>query len=153
MTTNRTRRKRGARNIEIDPSLLAWFKDEAPAPVEHYFMTDEAVHGLWVTHGAEIVAEWAETAPGTRPAAWWKYDAPENRQRLGGKGTPASDVSANAPYFVLGVPADWAEDFDPTDPPMFESQAAFLKRHGLMLAGEFAWLNFQPCEFAVVAQN
>jgi len=25
---------------------------------------------------------------------------------------------------------------DPNDPPTFESQAAYLKRHGLLLAGE-----------------
>lgn len=135
MATNRTRRKRG-KTAELDPSMLAWFMDSAPAPVELYFMTDEAVQCLWLAHSERIIEEWAATAPGTRPAAWWRYDAPEQRQRLGGKGTPASDVSAIAPCFVLGVPADWAEDFDPTDPPLFETQAAFLKRHGLLLAGE-----------------
>ena len=136
MATNRTRRTRRTRQTELAPTMLAWFKDEAPAPVEHYFMTDDDVRALWTAHAAAIVSDWAEQRPGTRPSFWWKYDAPEQRQRLGGTGTPAHEVSAHAPCFVLGIPANWAKDFDPTDPPIYESQAAFLKRHVLLLAGE-----------------
>ena len=127
MATNRTRRTRRTRQTELAPTMLAWLKDEAPAPVDHYFMTDDDVRALWAAHGAAIVEEWAERAPGTRPSFWWQFDAPEHRQQLGGTGT------ATASCFVLGIPADWTEDFDPA---LYESQAAFLKRHGLLLAGE-----------------
>ena len=33
---------------------------------------------------------------------------------------------------------------DPNDPPMFETQAAYLKRHGLLLAGEERRSDFEP---------
>jgi hypothetical protein len=33
---------------------------------------------------------------------------------------------------------------DPNDPPIFESQASFLKRHGLLLAGEERRSDFEP---------
>jgi hypothetical protein len=139
---------------------------------------------LWNTHSERIVAEHVTHYPSTRPARWWQYEAPrlslgtfpgyyydgklpEPRQRLGGTGTPASDVLSHAPAFSYGLPAVWVtawevkyysgtavdihgnpigdripnNDFkgmaiDPDDPPTFESQAAFLKRHGLFLTGE-----------------
>ena len=84
---------------------------------------------------------------------------------LGGVGTPAADVLAYKPIFRFGLPAVWISpsqvkyysgvavdirgnpiggklaifkgvSIDPGNPPQFESQAAYLKRHGLFLAGE-----------------
>lgn len=62
-------------------------------------------------------------------------------------GTPCAQVLAYLPEYHLGIPVRWvgdsaldrgikAERFDPEDPPTFESQAAFLKRHGLLARGE-----------------
>jgi hypothetical protein len=31
---------------------------------------------LWAAYGAEVTAEWIERNPGTRPPAWWRFDAP-----------------------------------------------------------------------------
>ena len=31
---------------------------------------------LWAAYGAEVTAEWIERHPGTRPQAWWRFDAP-----------------------------------------------------------------------------
>lgn len=103
---------------------------------------------------------------GTYPDAWFDGKLPEPRQRLGGIGTPAFEVLAYKPRYSFGLPVDWITpwqvkwyggtavdirgnpigslvptDFkgvaiDPNDPPIFESQAAFLKRHGLFLPGE-----------------
>lgn len=181
-----TKRQRLVRNprADLDPAMRSWFEDKAPAPVETYFQTDGEQRALWAEHGPGIVAEWVETAPGTRPSAWWDFDAPrqpvgrypgwyfdgklpEPRLRVGGKGTPCFEVLAYAHHYVLGIPdhwvADWsldyyngrakdvhgklieteyhegdfiAERFDPDDPPRYESQAAFLKRHGLLFEGE-----------------
>jgi hypothetical protein len=97
--------------------------------------------------------------PGTRPSCCWRFDAPEpdliagtdpemqafiyQRKRLGGKGTPSVGAS-----LALGVPeyTGWkiclgrtepvCTRFDPNDPPQFESEAAYLERHGLLLPGE-----------------
>ena len=84
----------------------------------------------------------------TRPALWWRFDAPrlplgtfqgwfidgklpQPRKRTGGTGTP---VAAPSAPFAYGVPTAWV-DFDEDDPPTYESQAAYLKRHGLLMAG------------------
>jgi len=44
-------------------------------------------------------------------------------------------VRAVVPVFDYGIPTVWA-DLDGDDPPVFESQAAYLKRHGLLLVCE-----------------
>jgi hypothetical protein len=146
MATNRKRVSR-RRDAEIDPELLAWFRDSGPRPALFHFMKDGELQAAWDTCSADIVTEWAESAPGTRPPFWWQFDAPEPRRRLGGMGTPASDVMAYAPRFVLGISADWVDDeaiergvkadrFDPADPPAYESQTAYLKRVKMLLSGE-----------------
>ena len=103
---------------------------------------------------------------GTYPGAWFDGKLPEPRQRLGGIGTPAFEVLAYKPRYSFGLPVDWVTPFqvkyysgtavnirgepigslvptnfkgvaiDANDPPIFESQAAYLKRKGLLLAGE-----------------
>jgi hypothetical protein len=84
---------------------------------------------------------------------------------LGGIGTPASDALAYKPTFSYGLPWVWITQrdvryfsglavdiygapiggnlrvfkgvaIDPDDPPTFESQATYLSRLGLFLAGE-----------------
>jgi hypothetical protein len=138
---------------------------------------------LWETHSERIIAEHVTSYPGTRPARWWEYVAREPRQRLDGIGTPASDVLAYKPTFSFGLPAVWItqrdvkyyggtavdihgapvgdlypRDFkgvaiDPNDPPRFESQAAYLKRHGLFLAGEERRLRKADWEAEIVSRT
>jgi len=107
----------------------------------------------------------AECPLGTFPSCYYDGKLPKPRKRLGGIGTPASDVLAYKPTFAYGIPAIWITQrdvryfsgtavdvhgapiggelreikgvaIDPDDPPMFEAQATYLKRHGLFLAGE-----------------
>jgi hypothetical protein len=103
---------------------------------------------------------------GTYPGLYYDGMLRDPRQRLGGIGTPAYEVLAYMPSFRYGLPWIWIthsdvmyyrglavdihgapvgdrypRDFkgvaiDPNDPPTFESQAAYLRRHGLFLAGE-----------------
>jgi hypothetical protein len=89
----------------------------------------------WETHRDTILAAWLLAHPGTRPHAWWRRDAPEPRRRLGGVGEPYSDG------LWYGVPAYWTTPSlaalggiatDPDDPPVYESEAAFLERLGLL---------------------
>lgn len=101
----------------------------------------------------------------------------EPRLRLGGTGTPAHEVLAYAPSWPFGIPDTWITpedvdlysgrardvrgqvidlgiggDFagvaiDPADPPAYESQAAYLDRHELLLPKERARLrtsDFKP---------
>ena len=49
------------------------------------------------------------------------------------------------PSFEYGLPTVWG-GLDGDDPPIFESQAAYLKHHGLLLllAGEERRADFEP---------
>jgi hypothetical protein len=70
---------------------------------------NEELGEKWAEYGAEVLAEWMREHPGTRPFAWWRFQAPEPRRRVGGIGTPAHEVLAYAPDFRFGIPADWAQ--------------------------------------------
>jgi hypothetical protein len=110
---------------------------------------------LWESHRESVIAEHVKESPGTRPPLWWQHDAPrqavgtipgwhcdgqlpELRRRLGGSGEPVSP--ANLSY---GIPDVW-RDIDEDDLPIFESQASYLRRHGLLLAGEERRCDFEP---------
>ena len=74
--------------------------------------------------------------PGERPSMWWFAEAPAPRRQVGGIGVPAwIEQPAIMPEYALGIPASWAW-IDPRDPPAYESQAAYLRRHGLLAPSE-----------------
>jgi hypothetical protein len=138
--------------------------------------------GRWQEHGDDLLAEWIADHPGTRPWAWWRFDAPEPRHRLGGVGTPSFEVLAHAPEYDHGLPTQWVtvwdveyytgravdvhgkaigqefrgrrfagQAIDPDDPPRYESEAAYLDRHGLLSAEERAELSADAFEPEVIA--
>ncbi len=43
----------------------------------------EAMWEAWITLRDELLPQWIAENPGTRPYAWWQFDAPERRQRIG----------------------------------------------------------------------
>lgn len=145
---------------------LAWLETGtygSSGAVDWFFAHHGGVDEAWRTVGATVLEEWIAKYPGTRPWAWWRYDAPEPRRRIGGTG----DVF-HPGCFLMGIetnfvtreladcyngrnirPADrsvwnreWVEGYftkapvDPADHPMFESQAAYLSRLGLLLPEE-----------------
>jgi hypothetical protein len=103
---------------------------------------------------------------GTYPDCFWDGKLAEPRGRLGGVGTPRHECLAYVPHFSYGLPTTWVTQrdvehyartarglhgdlkypkpsgtfegvaVDPDDPPTYESQAAYLERHGLFLPGE-----------------
>jgi hypothetical protein len=104
---------------------------------------------------------WRYDAPrqplGTYPGVFFDGQLPQPRKRVGGIGTPLHEVSAYVPQYHLGIPVLWkfpepgpvgrqrknqreflpkARAVDPNKPPIYESQAAYLERHGLFLPGE-----------------
>jgi len=97
----------------------------------------------WDSCRDQLMGEWIQRNPCSRPWAFWKFDS-EPRQRLGGTGTPSYEVLAYSRRFERGLPADWIskreEDIynlrgvaiDPENPPCYESEATFLDRHGLL---------------------
>lgn len=95
---------------------------------------------LWEQHRKRYLPLFISENPCRRPLPWWKYEAPEARRRIGGNGTPDEDAGLE-----YGLPGDWEdESLDPADRPTFESQAAFLARHGLLSKTEQKWLAANP---------
>jgi hypothetical protein len=140
-----------------------------------------SVADLWAEYSPDVMVEWIEANPGTRPSLWWRYSAPRAaptdvptrwfddtpppvpRLRLGGIGVGCHECLAHGLVYSFGIPGHWLNqeladfyngrskggrvthakegDFpwpavDPEDPPVFESQAAYLLRHGLLHPGE-----------------
>jgi hypothetical protein len=93
---------------------------------------------LWKSYRHEVMEWWIEQKPCSRPARFWEFELSEPRKRLGGTGEP--DVSTD---YKKGIPSDW-EAIDPEDPPTFESEAAYLERHGLLTKSEKQWLAEHP---------
>lgn len=138
------RRRRVDRREALTAEALEWLKgiDED----FYFFELPARQEAVWQAHKEWVVAEHVKASPGTRPRRWWQREAPEPRRRVGGKGTLTSDVIAVLPTWHLGIPSCW-HDLDPDDPPLFESEAAYLDRLGLMLPGEKGRLtgrDFEP---------
>jgi hypothetical protein len=156
------RKTRGSHDPDLPAAIVAFlFDDPLPDDVDPFLSLNlrfpiagepvwnsQSLEAIWRDYGAEVITEWIADKPGTRPALWWRYIAPEPRQRIGGTGTPSHEALANAPILAYGVPLSWisAEDvrllklrceaLDDADPPTFESQASFLARYKLFLPGE-----------------
>lgn len=97
-------------------------------------------------------------------------DIPDLRRRLGGVGDPIYEHLSHVPRFDRGVPVDFVsasdvkyyrregESFDgkpidPNDPPRYESEATWLKRHGLLTRGEKRQLTRNDFEPETVEEN
>ena len=89
---------------------------------------------------------------------------PEPRRRLGGTRQPIYECSNTAIRLPFGRPVDfvresWVDEdddrvpFDPKDPPRYESQAAYLERHGLLVTGERRRLRAADFEVEIVAAD
>jgi len=128
--------------------LDAWEQFELGSPHNDY----ENLRRLWGQYRDTVLEVWIAERPGTRPSTWWLIDAPripagkwpgsyydgklpQPRQQLRGSGSPAWESVAVTPHFLLGIPESWG-DLNADDPPVFESQAAYLDRLGLLAPGE-----------------
>lgn len=118
---------------------------------------------------------------GTYPGCHYDGELCEPRKRLGGIGTPTHEVLNWLPSFSYGLPLSFIDHsdvdyynrhgifagvapsqnkspftgvaIDSDDPPLYESEAAFLERHGLFLPGERKRLkkaDFEPETLAYV---
>ena len=146
MPTKRIRISRRAEERGIPEELWCRFTGtELPRTANYFrFAFPRDPVGDWDRHRDVVLVAWIRKHPGTRPQAWWEFDAPEPRRRLGGKGTPCHGVLAHAARYASGIPEDWiadfwivdqgvkAERFDADDAPVFESQAAYLRRLRLL---------------------
>ena len=153
------------------------FFDGEDKLAEHWREHGERIVAEWVSEfpGTRPDRWWQYSAPRgpdgklKRPFGW-----PELRRRLGGIGNLKSDVLAHVESSWCGMPTCWlmrsdvllyttgkfeelrrrrgdkpfcGVALDPRDPPQFESEASYLKRHRLFLRGEAARLtvdDFEP---------
>jgi hypothetical protein len=130
----------------LPPEAEGWLHG-GPVTTWNYF-SKISPREIWDLHCNRILHEHVESKPGTRPRLWWRWEAREMRQRLGGVGTPLHECSAHAAAYEYGVPTYWKTSDDrylPTgipisasDPPIFESEATYLERLNLSLPGEQA---------------
>lgn len=137
----------------LDEDQLEYFRSGTDFAV----FWDEPQRGQdWQSVMEDILAGWIRDHPGTRPFAWWRYDAPGPRLRVGGRGdlVPAYDHPTNLRFGIprrssfvdVGLLQSWRtigctsglarQAIDPGNPPRFESQASYLRRHKLFLPGE-----------------
>jgi hypothetical protein len=123
MPTKRTRRTRN-RRAEVPADVIELLSDREPANPFVKFTQEEDLRLAWNEAGDEILFEWIEQAPGTRPSAWWRFDAPrqpkgkfpdyyrdgnlpEPHRRLGGIGSAAYEYLAYVPDDYCGIPISW----------------------------------------------
>ena len=89
----------------------------------------DLLRGPWQAHRDEVLAEWIEDRPGTRPWAWWEFDAPEAREVVGVRHPPHARFGKSFALHVATI--DWVR---------LESEPAYLRRHGLLTDAEAARL-------------
>jgi hypothetical protein len=153
---------------EVTPEAALWARDEEGSCLWPYVTSDEAKRATWNFLRDEVVREHVAEWPGTRPIRWWQYDSSpdEPRLRLGGVGTTWHQYHSRPEVLYRGRPTEWftadtiagyvrsgsplrpaAVAVDPDNPPLFESEASYLKRLGLFLKGEAKRLepeDFEP---------
>src|SRR5262245_14128434 len=120
---------------------------------------DEAVmRELWFQNREKLLRYWCQNpqewkrqntdaplgypepgGPGSRPWGWWRFEAPpEPRRRIGGHGVSLREQPDCLEWereLSFGMPRYWAS-YAQGDPPQFESEVDYLKRHGLLTEEE-----------------
>ena len=99
--------------------FLSWgnlLLDGDPAP--------EDPAGEWSTWGETILAEWVGTRPGSRPWAWWAFEASGPRRQV------RPGPRAIGPELWFGVPRFLEA---PPEAGRYETEAEFLRRNKLLL--------------------
>jgi len=147
MPTNRTRRMRRFKPTTIPPALLKYFKGESYGPDDEgacdVFLMElrPAMKQAWESHRDELLADWIEKNPCSRPFAFWKFDAPELRKQISGSG----DVDYEGACISSdGLPEYWQVEWDRNDPPTFESEATCLDQLDLLIPTEKTYLKKHP---------
>ena len=113
---------------------------------------DAAMREAWSELRDDILADWIAERPGSRPWAWWAFDATEPRRRIDGKPHPFDNRArerlvdqhrtpdddrrrlTGAYRLALGVPSVSivADDGEAG----YETEAEYLDRLGLLIGGE-----------------
>lgn len=111
------------------------------------FATADDARAGWEDLRDDLLARWLAMYPGTRPSAWWTFDAMERRRRIDGKPHPFDNADRlKRPAFAVGTADPWALHFgkprimatrDEFD-AVYESEHDYLVRLDLLTADEAA---------------
>lgn len=89
----------------------------------------EALRAAWERLGPAITGDWIREQPGTRPWAWWEFEAAEPRRQISG-GPPREGDG-----LWFGLPPCWGlEQF--AVPPLWETEGEYLARLKLLARSE-----------------
>ena len=110
--------------------LLDGASEDCESPFAE-FIVNALAESLWEQQREQLLANWIRHSPGCRPWPWWAFDAPELRRQTGGEGGPDWAVENKVAAVAWGIPVRWQGG-----EPIFETQAAFIERHHLLLDGE-----------------
>jgi hypothetical protein len=115
----------------------------------------DGITALWPKIKKEFMRDWIDKHPCSRPYAWWRWDAPRQDDKdvdcfwHGTLPEPRLKVSAGGeickyfvPLYHFGVFKYWHYRED--DLPLFESEAAYLKRLDLLTISEKKYLDKHP---------
>jgi hypothetical protein len=116
------------RDVQLEAPWRTWFWDSWLAHEDG----TARVRAVWERVGPRLLEAFIAGHPGSRPHGWWTFDAPGPRFKLGGSGRTECGYAPVA----FGIKDLERGTVDPHDPPVLESEAAYLKRHGLFLPGE-----------------
>ncbi len=140
MGTNRTRKPRRAEPIVPDYKI-EFFKngenEKCWDDMEFFFWIDTEQERDWKRNREKVLSDWINERPGSRPHGFWAFDAPEPRLQVGGDGK----LCQGTLFYDFGLPnfCHWIK-VNENDPPLFESQAAYLLRLNLLTKSEENWL-------------
>lgn len=100
------------------------------------FVDDEHEAAAWDHFRDEVMPEWIQKKPGTRPRAWWKFDMPPGtrRERIDGKPHPHDQGNVDPDRRLFrGMPARVGLKHKDA---AYESEESFLERHSLLSDAE-----------------
>jgi hypothetical protein len=137
-------KRRKSKRREPTPAWIFDYFETGVCLAEDKFAVFDLNPKYWGEISVELLESYLRAHPGMRPWKWWVEEAPAPelveqgkglepvkvmRRQVGGSGS----LTGN-PELHFGVPG-WVNGFDPPlpdDPPLFESQGAFLRRHDLL---------------------
>jgi hypothetical protein len=108
-----------------------------------YSLEKPTLAQLWAEHGQKITRAHIKKNPCSRPPGWWLFDCPQNYRRIV-NGSGGGDMGPTPPDSRSW---DHIQDFewiDPDNPPLVESEASYLARHGVLTQAEKNHLKRNP---------
>jgi hypothetical protein len=128
-------------DARLRPRKAILFAD--PRSFDDRYFGETALRSAWEKSKAEILAEWIDEKPGTRPWAWWRYSAPEpRRQVVQGHDQYRDSDRERLSFGVLRI-----YDVETLRRGlMVESEASYLDRLGLLSEAEREAIGDFPTE-------